>query len=374
MSRPGAIILAAGFSSRMGRFKPLLKLAGQTLLGRVVGLFRQVGSEEIVVVCGHRAEETAAAARSLGVRPVINADFESGMFSSVTAGLAALADRGNAAATWILPVDIPLIRPGTLRLTAASWSKGNPALVHPTFGQAIGHPPLLDGRVWPSVLNHSGEQGLRGALAPWRDQSILVPVGDRNIMLDLDTPDKLALMEDRAARLGRPDPEESDELARKVFCLADDLLDHCRTVAALARRLAEALQDKDLDLELIQVAGLLHDLAKGQPDHAATGAARLRELGLVQAAEAIANHCDMSPPESGRLGEAELICLADKCVQGSRLINPDERYQAKLDLYRTDPAVEAVINQRRANCRGLISLWEKATGCDLVAFLGRSGQ
>lgn len=374
MSRPGAVILAAGFSSRMGRFKPLLELGGRSLLDRVVGLFRQVGVREIVVVCGHRAEETAAAARTLGAKPVINPDFADGMFSSVTAGLAALADAGKATATWILPVDIPLIRPGVLRLMEAAWSEARPALVHPTFGQVIGHPPLLDGRVWPSVLNHSGEQGLRGALAPWRDQSILVPTGDRNILLDLDTPGKLPPLEDRAARLGRPDPEESDELARKVFRLPHDLLDHGRAVASTAKRLAEAMPDSGLDLELIQAAGLLHDLAKGQPDHAAAGAARLRELGLGQAAEAIANHPDMAPPKSGRLGEAELICLADKCVQGRQVIDPDERYRAKLDLYRTDPAVVAVINRRWANCRGLIALWEKATGRNLAAFLNRSEQ
>lgn len=374
MSRLGAVILAAGFSSRMGRFKPLLKLGGRTLLDRVVGLFHRVGVSEIVVVCGHRAEETAAAARILGAEPVINPDFANGMFSSVTAGLAALADEEKAAATWILPVDIPLIRPGTLRLMEAAWSEAEPALVHPAFGQAIGHPPLLDGRVWPSVLNHSGEQGLRGALASWQDQSVMVPTGDRNILLDLDTPDKLPLLEDRAARLGRPDPEESDELARKVFRLPDELLDHGRAVASTARRLAEAMPNNGLDLELIQSAGLLHDLAKGQPDHAAAGAARLRELGLGPVAEVIADHPDMAPPRSGRLGEAELICLADKCVQGRRAVDPDERYRAKLDLYRTDPAVEAVINRRWTNCRSLIALWEKATGRNLVAFLNRSEQ
>ena len=58
--KPGkisAIILAAGFSSRIKDFKPLLFLGGITLLERGILLFQTTGVRDIRVVVGHRAAE-----------------------------------------------------------------------------------------------------------------------------------------------------------------------------------------------------------------------------------------------------------------------------------------------------------------------------
>jgi len=55
--RIAAIILAAGFSSRMGEFKPLLPLGEMTIIERAVRLFEQAGTEDIRVVVGYRAND-----------------------------------------------------------------------------------------------------------------------------------------------------------------------------------------------------------------------------------------------------------------------------------------------------------------------------
>jgi molybdenum cofactor cytidylyltransferase len=362
----GAVILAAGYSSRLGRFKPLVNLGGMSLLARVVELFSHAGVGQILVICGHRGQEVAKEARALGAEPVINPGFEEGMFSSVKAGLARL-DKSRAA--WVVPVDIPLVRPGTLNIMHETWSKSQPPLIHPTFEGAIGHPPLLDRGIWQSVLQYTGEQGLKGALEPWRKNSLQVASGDRNTLLDLDTLEDLTSLERRATRLGVPDREESDELAREVLALSPDLLEHGQEVARIALNLARALPGNRLDMDLIYAAGLLHDLAKGSPRHQEVGAARLFELGLDPVARAMAKHGDMPPPEGGHLGEAELVCLADKCVQGGNRVNPHQRYHTKLELYQSDPRALEAINRRWENCRGLMALWEKGSGQGLESFL-----
>jgi len=55
-SRIGAVILAAGMSSRMGEAKQLLRLGAKTVLGQVVENARGSGVDEIVLVLGHAAE------------------------------------------------------------------------------------------------------------------------------------------------------------------------------------------------------------------------------------------------------------------------------------------------------------------------------
>jgi molybdenum cofactor cytidylyltransferase len=368
LKETAAVILAAGFSSRMGAFKPLLVLGGMTLLARVVRLFQGVGAGRILVVCGHRGHETAQEAKALGATPVINRGYAGGMFSSVKAGL---AQAGRSRAAWVLPVDIPLIRPGTLRIMHAAWSSSRPPLTHPTFSGVTGHPPLLDRAVWPQVLRYSGGQGLMGALRPWQDQALQAACGDRNILLDLDTPQHLKVMRLRVERLGVPGRGESDELAREVFGFTPALLEHGQMVAGTALKLARALPGHGLDEDLIYAAGLLHDLAKDQPRHAQAGANRLHKMGLDQVAEVVARHGDMPVPASGRLGEAELVCLADKCVQDGRLVTPDERYCIKLKMFRSDPKVCAAIRRKRENCRGLQNLWERLSGRGLEPLLAQ---
>ncbi|MBI5894558.1 MAG: NTP transferase domain-containing protein, partial [Desulfobacterales bacterium] len=85
-----AIILAAGYSRRMGRFKPLLPLGPTTVVGHVVTLYRAAGIEDICVVAGYQAEALQAALLPLGVRCVVNPAYDLGMYGSLVTGVAAL--------------------------------------------------------------------------------------------------------------------------------------------------------------------------------------------------------------------------------------------------------------------------------------------
>src|ERR1035437_2576823 len=116
-SRIAAIVLAAGCSSRMAEFKPLLPLADSTALEHCIGLFRAAGIGEVIAVLGHRAEELQLIAERAGARCILNPHFEQGMFSSIVSGSRALADGVEAA--FVLPADIPLVRPHTIRRMAS---------------------------------------------------------------------------------------------------------------------------------------------------------------------------------------------------------------------------------------------------------------
>ena len=137
-----AVILAAGLSSRLGRFKPLAALGGVTLIERAVNLFRSAGVRDITVVIGHRADELRPILADLRVKSADNPDYESGMFSSVRRGVESL--NGQSQAFFVLPVDIPLVRPATVRaLTQAFGRQPQAKIFYPVFGDQRGHPPLI---------------------------------------------------------------------------------------------------------------------------------------------------------------------------------------------------------------------------------------
>ena len=145
--RACAIILAAGFSTRMApMFKPLLPIpfpwAEESAVASLCRRFREEGALP-VVVGGNEAKKTRREACASGGIFVRNQHPGQGMFSSITAGLAALPD--ECTHFFMQPSDVPLVRRMTLRLLLERAAESNAVLV-PSFRGKPGHPPLFQNR------------------------------------------------------------------------------------------------------------------------------------------------------------------------------------------------------------------------------------
>lgn len=341
-----ALILAAGYSSRMGAFKPLLPLAGVSALERAVGLFRSAGVAEVRVVTGHRADELAPLLQRLAVRSLPNPRYAEGMFSSVAAGLASL--EAEVAACFVLPVDLPLVRPATVRALLQGFRSAPVEVLYPSFAGERGHPPLIQAGLASRLPAWSGAGGLKEALAAWAETSREVAVADELILRDMDHPDDFSALQRRAERWEIPSRAECRALLAQSYAANDPVVRHSEAVAALAVELGAALNAAGggLDLQLIEAAGLLHDLARREPQHARLGAERLTALGFAAVAELVAGHMDQPAPQGPQIDAAQLLFLADKLVQGGRRVTLEERFQAVRSRFRDDPEVLAKIGGR----------------------------
>ncbi len=363
-----AVILAAGLSSRMGAFKPLLRLGEASLLGHCRALFAAAGLVEMLVVVGHRAAETLAAAESLGMKWIENPEYRAGMFSSIRCAAAVLPE--DIDGFFVLPVDIPLIRAATLRAMLAAFP-GDATVLYPVFAGRCGHPPLVPASLIPMILDHDGAGGLRGLLRQYRSAEIAV--WDEGIHLDADTPEDLQRLQLRLARISVPTRPEAEALAE--ILLSEQGLVHGRLVGRTAIALADALnrQGYRLDLDLLYGGALLHDVAKGQARHEVRGAEMLSALGLGEIAGIVAAHRDMEPPISGRLTEREIVCLADKLISGRRRVRIDEAFCEKLARAASDVDACQEINARKARALALMALVEKAAAGSIETILNEAG-
>lgn len=361
VGRFGAVILAAGFSSRMGAFKPLLDLGGMTVLERCVRLFRDAGIEAPLVVTGHRAPEVQAEAARLGVPTAHNAGYVDGMFSSVREAVSAMS---GLDAFFLLPVDVPLVRPATV---AALLDAYDGHVAYPFFEGERGHPPLIPGHLIPHILEHDGQGGLKALLEA--HPSLDVPVWDRGTLLDADTPGDFSVLAERAARIHIGERGEAMALAEQSMPVRG--LAHGLAVAAVALRLGKSLNRNGaaLDLDLVHNAALLHDVAKGWPGHEKAGGELLAGFGLRGLSEIVASHRDVPPPASGVLTEKEIVCLADKLVRCDKRIAVADRFGEKLALYRCDEEACAAIRGRMRNALALQSLVERACGLGIDEIL-----
>jgi len=375
MTRLAAVILAAGLSSRLGEFKPLAGLGGETLLARTAGLFREAGMEDIVAVAGHHASKAMAEAARLDIGAVTNETYADGMFTSVLAGLRALAPRcgensgpERIAGIFILPVDIPLVRPHTLRLLRERLTSTKSAVLHPVFAGKRGHPPLIAARFLPEILAWDGKNGLAGAFLALeaRHGAAETPVADENIHFDVDTQADLDEARRRFSRRDIPTPQEALALL-DLHKAGERGRGHARGVADAALALARALNAKgaQLDLALTEAAALLHDIAKGQPGHEAAGAALLDALGFDRAARIVEAHRDIAPEDAPQLTERELVYFADKLVQGSARTSVAARFQQKLDLFAHDAGAATAIRRRLANAQHMQARIEAAANAPL---------
>lgn len=374
-----AIILAAGLSSRMGELKALLPLGGRTVLARCVALFRDCGVEDVVVVTGHRADEVGAAAEAAGARVAFNPDYADGMFGSIRTGAGQLAP--DCPGFFLLPVDIPLLRRGTVHLLARSFTETGALLSYPVFAGRRGHPPLIHGACIPAILaERAPEGGLRSLLARIEaeqpSQVREVQVADATIHVDLDTPEEFLAGCLRFDRCGWPTMAECEAILTHIHPMPAKGLAHGRAVAEVAVALGEGINrrsNRGLDLELCRVCGWLHDLAKGHPHHEAEGARWLEELGFERAASIVAAHKDLDwTPEMG-IGERELVHLADKLVRGSRLVPIEERFEEKLSLYRNDPEAVRAIRRRYQVALQLAAAVEASMGLPLTMLTEMAG-
>jgi len=189
LDRIAAIILAAGYSSRMGSLKALVEVEGATMLDRAARTFADANIEQIFVVTGFDADRLAQAARARGLIPVHNSNFDSGMFSSILAGLAALPSGTDAA--FILPVDIPFVSPATPRALALGIGPHPAAL--PRYQGETGHPPLIRRALFDEIRRWHGPDGLQGFFRARLADIALIDVEDPFILRDIDNPRDLEI-------------------------------------------------------------------------------------------------------------------------------------------------------------------------------------
>jgi len=332
------LILAAGLASRMGKCKPLLPVPRVSALEVASSRMREAGVAEVIVVTGHNESRVAREAHRLGCVCARNKDYKSGMYSSVTTGIRALPR--SAEAFFLLPADMPLVKASTYRklIEAFHGWNGSPEVVYPVFCGLRVHPPLIGRNLIEPILSWRGEGGLRAFLADFPHNSADIPVGDRGTALDMDTPEDYENLISYAKREFCPDPDECAELLR-IAGTPEKVIRHERAVAEGAMRMADALagHGAKIDKNLLMSACLLHDIAKGEPDHEAEGARWLRAQGYEKVASIVASHKDL--PGGKKIGEAEILYLADKITDGTEVLPLGARL-AKMEA-RFPPGSEA---------------------------------
>ncbi len=178
-----AIILAAGKSERMGIPKSLLPLGGSTFLNTIIESLKRAGLREIVVVLGHKAREIKSHLPA-DVKSLVNDNYERGQLFSLKVGLNLLSS--DIDAFLMVLVDHPLVSVTTYQAIVDLLKKGSP-IVLPKYKGKRGHPVGFNSKYIKELMNAPEDIGARFVIKENRDSVVELPVGDKNVVLNINT-------------------------------------------------------------------------------------------------------------------------------------------------------------------------------------------
>ena len=181
------IVLAAGFSSRLGQSKPLARVHGTSLLRRALTVAVSLKGSRITVVIPRKAARYRREAHGMHVQWVVNARRAQGLSSSVRLGIAAAR---HSAGILIMPADLANLKAQDLKRLVHRWQAAPRRLVARRIDRSGGIPLILPRWLYGRALTIEGDAGLRhlvGQLAP--DQRVLVELP--SAAADVDTPEDL---------------------------------------------------------------------------------------------------------------------------------------------------------------------------------------
>jgi molybdenum cofactor cytidylyltransferase len=190
----GALILAAGAASRMGRAKQLLEFRGHSLLEHAIEQASLAGFNPLVIVLGAHAAEIQPALAGQMVEVVLNEEWQSGMGSSLTRGLARLREIApRLSALAVLLADQPRIRADHLQGMWRLFEKQGCVCVAAEYSGTLGAPAIFRENQFAALAALPPESGA-GQLLRSSDMPVCrYPLPEAAI--DVDTPEDYAALD-----------------------------------------------------------------------------------------------------------------------------------------------------------------------------------
>jgi len=194
MAKVGAIILAAGQSSRFAQPKQLVRFQGRTLIEGAVMAAHEGACEPIVVVTGSNSAKIGSALGDKAVSIVENTHWRRGMGSSIRLGMEYLmTTTPDAKAVVLLVCDQPFVTAKIVSDLIAKWSTTGKKIVASSYADTLGVPALFDQSCFKELLYVADEKGAKPVILENADRvgTVLFPEGE----IDIDTPNDFASIE-----------------------------------------------------------------------------------------------------------------------------------------------------------------------------------
>ena len=191
------LLLAAGGARRFGSQKLIARLGDESVVHRAAVALAGA-TDTLIVVVGSDAEAVRAELGDLDARVVVNDDWQSGLASSLLAGVAAVDTNANA--ILVALGDQPGLDPRVVRAVIDRWKAGDCAIVAARYRGEQGHPVLFARSVFSELATLTGDRGAKPVIERDALRAAFVDI-DAPAPRDVDTRDDLDALREAASTL-----------------------------------------------------------------------------------------------------------------------------------------------------------------------------
>jgi molybdenum cofactor cytidylyltransferase len=185
-SQIGAVILAAGGSSRFGRPKQLIPLRGKSLIRRIIDAACEAGCSPVVVVIGSDGEKLHREIDRTSVVRVQNEQWQHGIGSSIRCGIRGLIKNApSVKASVLLVCDQPAVDARVIERLIALRQTTRKSIIASSYADTLGVPALFDRSFFPELLSLNDKAGAKSIISRNRNrvEEFAFPQGE----VDIDT-------------------------------------------------------------------------------------------------------------------------------------------------------------------------------------------
>ena len=184
----GAVILAAGSSSRLGHPKQLVEHKGKPLLQHTVDCINEFEFNPSLVVLGANSDEILASINSYSNSVITNNEWSEGIASSIRFGLEkSLELNPSLKHIFYLLSDQPYVSSDIIQKLIDRHLTGNQLVTACTYKDNIGVPAIFNESLFPELMTLKGDTGAKKVMMQHRKNIQTIPFDGG--AFDVDTED-----------------------------------------------------------------------------------------------------------------------------------------------------------------------------------------
>jgi CTP:molybdopterin cytidylyltransferase MocA len=183
-----ALILAAGYGTRIGKPKLMLEKNGESFLSIILKNLQDSPLDKICCITNKDNTEWVNT-NFPDLQTIINANPENGMLSSVYRGVN--FKQSNSEGYLIIPVDHPFVKKETYNILVEKFLENPESIIKPYFQNSHGHPIIIPQSLIKNIPESGIKIGLKEIIKKSGLNQIIVETDDEGILKNINYPGDL---------------------------------------------------------------------------------------------------------------------------------------------------------------------------------------
>lgn len=180
------IILASGFSNRMGKDKLLIEIEGEKMIERVIKSSIKSELDELIII--YRSDQVKKIADKFNIRAIYNANADKGQSEAIKLGI---RNVDPSSSYMFILGDQPFINSETIDLLIKKHREFKTTITIPHYNGKRGMPSILSNRYRDELLNISGDIGGRDLVKKHIKDANIVNITHSRLGVDIDSPEDI---------------------------------------------------------------------------------------------------------------------------------------------------------------------------------------